>query len=74
MKKELTIHESNEKITLKNGRKTYAEITLNNNPEYKWVIWFSRGGALSGYETKELAISRAQEMFDSVNKITIAII
>ncbi len=54
---------------LKNGRKTYATISYNNNPDYKWTIYFKSSLALSGYDSEEKAIERAEKMFNDTNNI-----
>ena len=51
-----------DKTVLKIGRKIYATITENKNPDYKFMIWFQGGVALSGYETEQRAIERAEKM------------
>ena len=60
-------------IILKKGNKIYATISQNPNKEFNWTVYFKKGGALSGYKTKEDAIARAQKMSDSfksaINKI-----
>ena len=64
MNNELRVIEKDGETILKDGRKTYATICYNQNPDYKWVLYTKGGLALSGYETKEEAISRAQKMFN----------
>jgi len=51
-----------DKTVLKIGRKIYATITENKNPEYKFMIWFQGGVVLSGYATEQKAIERAEKM------------
>lgn len=68
MEQDLKIIEADDKTILKNGRKKYAEIVFNPNKDYKWVIFFHDGVALSGFETKELAIERANKMFEGWNR------
>jgi len=58
----LTITKQPDKTILKRGKKVYAEITYNENPDYKFVLWFKGGMALSGFETEQAAIDRANEM------------
>ena len=59
------------KTTLKNGRKVYATISYNKNPDYKFVLYLKSGIALSGYETEQQAIDRANKMHnDWQNKLT----
>jgi ABC-type molybdenum transport system ATPase subunit/photorepair protein PhrA len=71
MEQTLKVIEINGHIVLKNGRKKYAQISLNSNPDYKWVIYFQGGMALSGYKTKELAIARAMKMFEDWKNVMV---
>lgn len=48
---------------LKNGRKVYATVSFNENPDYNYCLWLHGGVCLSGYETKEAAINRGKQMF-----------
>lgn len=68
----LKIIEVDNTTILKNGRKKYAEICFNTNPDYKWVIYFKGGMALSGFNTKELAIERTNKMFEDWQKLIIS--
>jgi len=54
--------EKNGKTVLKAGRRTVAEVIYNTNPDYKYCLYFKGGICLSGYETKEAAIERAERM------------
>jgi hypothetical protein len=65
----LTIIEKENETVIKRGRKTFATISYNKNPDYKWVIYFKTNIALSGYETKEKAIERAEKMNESFNEV-----
>jgi hypothetical protein len=58
----LTVIKQNDKTILKNGRKVYATVSYNKNPDYKWILWLKNGIALSGYDTEQNAINRANEM------------
>jgi hypothetical protein len=57
---------------VKNGRKKFAEVTYNKNPDYKYCIWLNRI-CLSGYETEEIAMQRVnslyQEQLDFINHL-----
>jgi hypothetical protein len=61
----LTILKTESCTILKNGRKTYAKIYLNPNPDYMYTVYFQNGPALSGYKTEQDAIDRANKMFES---------
>jgi hypothetical protein len=69
MERTLKIIEINDSVILKDGRKKYAQISFNKNPEYNWIIYFRGGLALSGYKTKELAIERANRMFNDFHNM-----
>lgn len=71
--KSLKIIELEDRTVLKDGRKIYAEISLNPNKDYNWVVYFRGGVALSGYQTKELAISRANRMFNEWNNTILSL-
>lgn len=60
--KNLTVIKQENQTILKNGRKIYATVSYNKNPDYKWVLWLKNGIALSGYSTEEKAIERANKM------------
>lgn len=60
----LKVTEQDNKTLLKDGRKTFATVSLNKNPEFNWMLWL-KGFALSGFKTKEDAINRANEMNNS---------
>jgi hypothetical protein len=47
---------------VKNGRKKFAEVTYNKNPDYKYCIWLNRI-CLSGYETEEIAYNRVNSLY-----------
>lgn len=63
----LTIIKKDAEIILKNGKHKYATITFNPNPDYKWVLWMKGGFALSGYESEQKAIDRANELNNGWN-------
>jgi hypothetical protein len=52
---------------VKNGRKKFAEVTYNKNPDYKYCIWVN-SICLSGYETEELAIERVHFLYKQQNE------
>lgn len=54
--------EKDGKTVLKIGRRSVAEVIYNTNPDYKYCLYFNNGICLSGYETKEAAIERAERM------------
>ncbi len=58
----LKIIKQKDQTMLKNGRKIYATVSYNENPDYKWILWLKTGIALSGYNTEEEAIERANKM------------
>ena len=68
----LTFIKTDTATIVKNGRKKFAEITYNKNPDYKFCIWQNRI-CLSGYETEEIAIQRVnslfQEQLDFINHL-----
>ena len=70
--KPIKITEKDNTIILKYGRKKWATISKNDNPEYNWCIYL-KGFALSGYATKEIAIDKAINKYESytstINKI-----
>ena len=55
------IVQSDEQIILKCGRRKYATISQNKNPEYNWCLWIN-SICLSGYNTPEEALKRAEKM------------
>jgi hypothetical protein len=59
---QLKVIKTDEQTILKNGRKIYATVSYNKNPDYKWILWLKTGIALSGYNTEEEAIERAEKM------------
>lgn len=63
----LTIIKKDAETILKNGKRKYATITFNSNPDYKWVLWMKGGFALSGYESEQKAIDRANELNNGWN-------
>lgn len=65
----LTQTHKGDTVILKRGRKIYATISQNTNPEYNWMVWFKTGMALSGYSSKEAAIIRAKKMNNDVDNI-----
>ena len=60
--KNLTVIKQEDQTVLKNGRKIYATVSYNKNPDFQWVLWLKTGIALSGYSTEEKAIERANKM------------
>lgn len=62
--KPIKITEKDNTIILRYGRKKWASISKNNNPEFNWCIYL-KGFALSGYDTKEEAINKAIEKYES---------
>lgn len=62
--KPIKITEKDNTIILKYGRKKWATISMNDNPEFNWCIYL-KGFALSGYDTKEEAINKAIEKYES---------
>jgi len=58
----LKVIETEINTILKDGRKTYATISFNENPDYNWILWMKGGWALSGFKTKQDAINRANEL------------
>jgi len=63
----LKITKKDGQTILKSGRKTYATIRENKNPEYAFVIYFNGGWALSGFPTEQKAIDRANELNNNCN-------
>lgn len=61
----LTIIKKDNTTILKSGRKTYGTISFNKNPDYKFVLYLKNSFALSGFESEEAAIKRANELKDS---------
>jgi len=59
---QLTVIKTDEQTVLKNGRKVYATVSYNKNPDFKWILWLKTGIALSGYNTEAEAIERAEKM------------
>lgn len=56
---------------LKTGRKIYATVSKNPNPEYNWTVYFRTGISLSGYKTEDDAIKRAEKMrLDFIDVVT----
>ena len=64
----LKIIKQEDQTILKNGRKVYATVSYNKNPDYKWILWLKTGIALSGYNTEEEAIERANKMLKDWNQ------
>jgi len=69
---ELVQKKAGNSIILMSGRKQYAKIYKNENPEYGWMIIFNptarTSAALSGYNSSESAIKRAEQMYkESIN-------
>jgi len=58
----LIVIKQEDQTILKSGRKIYATVSYNKNPDYKWVLWLKTGIALSGYSNEEEAIERANKM------------
>jgi|14BtaG_2_1085337.scaffolds.fasta_scaffold34725_2 hypothetical protein len=70
--KPIKITEKDNTVILRYGRKKWATISKNKNPEYNWCIYL-KGFALSGYATKQEAIDKAINKYESyistINKI-----
>ena len=70
--KPIKITEKDNAVILRYGRKKWATISKHKNPEYNLCIWF-KGFALSGYDTKQEAIDKAINKYESytstINKI-----
>lgn len=49
-------------ILIKDGRKKFAEITYNKNPDYKFCVWHNRM-CFSGYESEQKAIEKVQKLY-----------
>lgn len=58
-----------DKTILKEGRRTYATVSFNPNPDYKWMLWMKGGWALSGFSSKEAAIKRANELNNGFKEV-----
>jgi len=61
---QLKVIKTDEQTILKNGRKVYATVSYNKNPDFKWVLWLKTGIALSGYNSEAEAIERANKMLN----------
>ncbi len=61
---QLTVIKTDEQTVLKNGRKVYATVSYNKNPDFKWILWLKTGIALSGYNSEAEAIERANKMLN----------
>ncbi|MDQ5930343.1 MAG: hypothetical protein QG594_2131 [Bacteroidota bacterium] len=66
---QLTVIKTDEQTVLKNGRKVYATVSYNKNPDFKWILWLKTGIALSGYNTETEAIERANKMLSDWNEV-----
>ena len=69
---QLNFIKTDKSTIVKNGRKKFAEVTYNKNPDYNYCIWFNRM-CLSGYATEEIAMQRVnslyQEQLDFINHL-----
>ena len=57
MKNPLKIIKTEHATIIKKGRKKFAEITYNKNPDYKFCVWHNRV-CFSGYETEGKALEK----------------
>ena len=57
MKNPLKIIKTEHATIIKRGRKKFAEITYNKNPDYKFCVWHNRV-CFSGYETEGKALEK----------------
>ena len=68
----LTEERDGDTIVLKRGKKVYAEVSYNKNPDYKWTLFINpkakSGMALSGFKSSADAIKRANELNGEFNK------
>jgi len=69
---QLSFIKTDKSTIVKNGRKKFAEVTYNKNPDYNYCIWINRI-CLSGYATEEIAMQRVnslyQEQLDFINHL-----
>lgn len=65
----LTVIKQENKTILKDGRKIYATISYNKNLDYKWVLYLKNSIALSGYDSEQKAIDRANEMHNDFKNV-----
>lgn len=63
--KVFNLKQENGYVALKLGRRTYATVSKNVNPEYNWMLWLKGGIALSGFSNEQAAIDRAEQMHNS---------
>ena len=75
MKTQLKITKTETATIIKRGRKKFAEITYNKNPDYKFCVWHNRV-CFSGYETEERALEKVfrlnedwQNLIDHIGRI-----
>lgn len=65
----LTAIKQENKTILKDGRKIYASVSYNKNPDYKWVLYLKNSIALSGYDSEQKAIDRANKIHDDFKNV-----